>query len=223
MAESGNGTPERATVTKRRRDPERTREEILEVAGRLLAKDGAEGLSVSQVAQLAGVNRGTAYHHFQTREQLLKATTSWVSDKLCHEVFGLLSDDDQPVKPLNAQAVLENLVNFAMEYPDFGRVWLAFMLNSSRPEEDRFWCLFKKHMDRFVASDIAMPGVDGEVQAVLISVSAVLWPVWKRAAKLGAKERKELARRFTEEVLRYSLHGVMQEDKFLELTSVSSR
>ena len=49
---------------KPRRDPERTREAILEVAAKLLARDGPEGLSVSQVAKVAGVNRGTAYHHF---------------------------------------------------------------------------------------------------------------------------------------------------------------
>src|SRR3546814_6470807 len=61
---------------------------ILEAAGTLLAKDGPEGLSVSQVAQLAKVNRGTAYQHFQTREQLVEATTGWVSEQLCQAVFG---------------------------------------------------------------------------------------------------------------------------------------
>src|SRR3954454_19269489 len=73
---------------RRRRDPDGTRIAILEAAGTLLAKDGPEGLSVSQVAQLAGVNRGTAYQHFQTREQLVEATTGWVSEQLCESVFG---------------------------------------------------------------------------------------------------------------------------------------
>jgi hypothetical protein len=44
----------------RRRDPERTREAILEAARTRLANDGPEGLSLSEVAHLAGVNRGTA-------------------------------------------------------------------------------------------------------------------------------------------------------------------
>ncbi|MDZ4081145.1 TetR/AcrR family transcriptional regulator [Hydrocarboniphaga effusa] len=51
----------------RRRDPEGTRTAMLEAAGALLAKEGAEGLSVSQIAPLARVNRGTAYRHFQAR------------------------------------------------------------------------------------------------------------------------------------------------------------
>src|SRR3546814_20982175 len=61
---------------------------ILEAAGTLLAKDGPERLRVSQVAQLAKVNRGTAYQHFQKREQLVATTPGWVSEQLCQAVFG---------------------------------------------------------------------------------------------------------------------------------------
>src|SRR6201987_6486912 len=76
-------------IRKRRtRDPEGTREAILEAARTRLAADGPEGRSLSEVAHLAGVNRGTAYQHFETREKLIKATAQWVSDKLFRAVFG---------------------------------------------------------------------------------------------------------------------------------------
>src|SRR6266404_2291872 len=71
-----------------KRDPEGTREAILQAAGEVLAQDGKEGVSVAQVAQRAGVNRGTAYQHFQTREQLIEATTIWVSERLYRAVLG---------------------------------------------------------------------------------------------------------------------------------------
>src|ERR1700722_18657929 len=67
--------------TRRPRDPEATREAILEAARTQLAKDGPEGLSLSEVAHLAGVNRGTAYQHFRTREKLIEATPDWVQDR----------------------------------------------------------------------------------------------------------------------------------------------
>src|SRR5689334_13347442 len=82
------GAPARSKARSAKRNPSGTHEAILEAAGRLLAKDGPEGLSVSRVARLAGVNRGTAYQHFQTRQELLDATTSWVSTKLQRAVFG---------------------------------------------------------------------------------------------------------------------------------------
>src|SRR5271154_474938 len=77
-----------AAKVRRRRDPEGTREAILEAAREVLSQDGKEGLSVAQVAQRAGVNRGTAYQHFQTREELIEATAVWVSEALYHATFG---------------------------------------------------------------------------------------------------------------------------------------
>lgn len=204
---------------KQRRDPERTREAILEVAGRVLAKDGPEGLSVSQVAQLAGVNRGTAYHHFRTREELLNATMAWVSEKLCREVFGGGPEDAGTRVRLDARKVTENLVNFAMENPEFGRIWLFSLLGSSHPASDPFWKLYKTHIDNFVASELAQPGIDSEVHAVLMLVGVFLWPVWARAHAQGARGRRKLAERFSNEVLRFNLHGSMRKEMFPGLES----
>src|SRR5271154_7344507 len=86
-----NGRSASAAATKRprrKRDPQSTREAILEAARQQLSQDGKEGVSVAQVAQRAGVNRGTAYQHFQTREQLIEATIAWAGDKMYRAVFG---------------------------------------------------------------------------------------------------------------------------------------
>ena len=69
-------------------DPESTRREILQAALEVLAKDGPESLSVAEVARRAGVNRGTAYQHFPTREDLAHATASWVSERMYQAFYG---------------------------------------------------------------------------------------------------------------------------------------
>src|SRR5579862_4876009 len=95
---------------RRKRDPEGTREAILEAARELLAQDGKEGVSVAQVAQRAGVNRGTAYQHFQTREQLIEATKAWVSDQLYTAVFGDTDQaGEQPVEQLSIEAITQHV------------------------------------------------------------------------------------------------------------------
>ena len=53
------------------RDPEATHEAILAAAQAMMAEHGPQGLTVSDVARRAGVNRGTAYQHFPTRERLI--------------------------------------------------------------------------------------------------------------------------------------------------------
>lgn len=204
-------------VGKSRRDPERTREAILSVACKVLAKDGPEGLSVSEVAQLAGVNRGTAYHHFPTREELLSATTTWVSERLCKEVFG----DPPRERDIRSapQAVIANLTSFAMENPEFGRVWLYAVLSSNQPANDPFWNRFKSHVEEFAQSEFAQPGINCEVHAAQMLVGLFLWPIWARVDSLSSAGRRKMADCYSNEVLRSSLFGTMRPEMFPELAA----
>ena len=82
---------------RRRRDPAATREAILAAARIVLAADGRDALSLTKVAHVAGVNRGTAYQHFKTRDELVKATVAWVSQHLADTLFG--AQDDSGIVP----------------------------------------------------------------------------------------------------------------------------
>ncbi len=218
--------PSRQTAKKRqrtKRNPERTREAILEAAREVLAQDGKEGLSVAQVAQLAGVNRGTAYQHFQTREQLIEATAAWVSDKLYRAVFG---DPDRPsddagadVDSHDVEAINARLVSFAMENPALGRIWLFEVLSSNRPSSDPFWRQYASSFERFAKTKLAQPGIDTEVLSVLFLAGTFLWPVWARSHARSAKERERMAARYAREVLRLTLHGTLRPDKYPELVA----
>lgn len=206
---------------RRKRDPEGTRDCILAAAREVLAQHGEEGLSVAEVARQAGVNRGTAYGFFQTREQLIEAVREWVSDELCRAVFG---DDaeSQAVERINVERVTEHLAQFAMENPELGRIWLFEVLSSQQPAKDRFWRLFLSNLTKFAKTDLAQPGVDAEVQSLMILATTFLWPVWA-GAKSTAAEREQMAQRFTREILRQSLHGSLRPEKYSELDARVSK
>lgn len=210
--------------TRRKRDPQRTREAILEAAREVLAQDGKEGLSVAQVAQRAGVNRGTAYQHFQTREQLIEATAAWVSDKLYRAVFGdpALSHD-RPVTAADIEAVNEHLVTFAMENHTLGRVWLFEVLSSSRPANDPFWRQYQSRFAQFAQTAFAQPDIDVEVLSVLFIAGAFIWPVWARAHARTGKTRQEMAERFSREMIRLTMHGTLRPEKYPELEARATR
>lgn len=220
MLDPNTITPAAAPRARRRRqNPEQTREAILEAACTQLAKDGPEGLSVSQVAQLANVNRGTAYQHFQTREQLLEATTRWVSEKMRRAVFGPTKLQDGTLTMGDAQGVAQRMAEFAMENPELGRVWLFEVLSSSRPASDPFWNEFRTALEQFAKSDRAQPGIDVDVHAVLMLLGTLLWPIFVRADSRTVKERRRLAERFTTEMLRLSRSGTMRPEKFPDLVT----
>jgi AcrR family transcriptional regulator len=211
--------PRRAPSKRRTRgDPDGTREAILEAARELLARDGKEGLSVVRVAKRAGVNRGTAYEHFQTREQLIEATAARVSKKLFQAVFG-----DSKVAASQAEEAndpetwTKRLIEFAMENPELGRVWLYELLSSRRPARDPFWRQYESNLRKFFATDMAQPGIDAEVCAVIMLAGSFLWPVCARTRPRNAMERQDLATRFAHELLRFSLHGTLRPEKFRDI------
>jgi AcrR family transcriptional regulator len=176
------------------------------------------------VALRAGVNRGTAYQHFQTREQLIEATATWVSEKLYRAVFGDPAvARTQPVETVNVEAVTEHLAEFAMENPEIGRVWLFELLTSRRPADDPFWQQYASNFERFAKTEFAQQGIDAEVASVLMLAGSFLWPVWARAHSRTAKERQQMAKRFSREVLRLSLHGTLRPEKYRQLDARVSK
>jgi hypothetical protein len=52
---------------------------------------------------------------------------------------------------------------------------------------------------------------------VLTLLGAFLWPVWAAAHSRTAKERQEMAKRFSRESVRLSLYGTMRPEKYPEL------
>jgi len=210
----------------RKRDPQFTRISILEAAKTVMAREGAEGLSVSSVAKLAGVNRGTAYQHFQVKEDLVRATLDWVSQQLLEAVFGegadlageppegiLEPDLEHLPEVINGMAAFNlRLAEYVIENPDISRIWLYDVLSRENPRDDVFYKRFLKAMQTLAESDASVGDQDVEVLAVLMLAGYFLWPVWVRAHARTRKARREMARRFAGEMMRLSMYGVLRAD-----------
>src|SRR2546423_11468081 len=91
----------------RRRDPRATYQAILDAAEALMAERGPEGLTVSEVAHRAAVNRTTAYQHFRTREQVIEA----VVKRLSADVKRILEAD------LSLGERIDQIVDFHLNRP----------------------------------------------------------------------------------------------------------
>jgi len=208
--------------TRRRRNPEATREDILAAARTVLASDGPDGLSLSKVAHLAGVNRGTAYQHFETREDLVKATVDWVSQHLPETVFGRADGEgisvDNRRRPLDQ--IITDLVDFAVENPELGRIWLFEILSCDNPDEDLFFKQFRESTEALARSELSEDNIDAEVLSVMLLAGYFLWPVWVRARARTKKERQAMSRRMSREVLRSWLDGTLREAAFPELRHI---
>jgi AcrR family transcriptional regulator len=206
---------------RRPRDPEATREAILEAAQTLLAKVGPEALSLSEVAHLAGVNRGTAYQHFETREKLIEATVAWVSDKMFREVFGDPETiGERRVEEVDPNELTDRLSEFAMANPELGRIWLQQVLASPDPSSDPFWREYVGSIQRFAQTELAQPGIDCEVLSVMVLAGSFFWPVWAKAHSEDERGSRALAQRFSRECLRLSMYGSLRSERFPEVAEL---
>ena len=204
----------------RRRNKEATREAILEAARTVLASDGPDALSLSKVANLAGINRGTAYQHFETREELIKATVASVSEFLSEIAFREFNAEDGATAGPTQRPIYETitgLVDFAVANPELGRIWLFEVLSSDKPANDLFFRQFELATQGLADSGLAQNGIDVEALSVLVLAGYFLWPVWVRAHARTRKDQQAMAQRMRREVLRLFLHGVLKPEEFPHL------
>lgn len=205
---------------RRPRDPIATRAVILEAACTLLAKHGPDGISLSEVALLAGVNRGTAYQHFADREQLVAAATECVSRQMFRAVFGDPETlGERKIEEIDIVDVTERLAYFAMENPDLCRSWFLQVLSLPDPAQDPFWREYAGSIQRFAQTEFAEPGIDVGVWSVICLAGSFLWPVWARAHSHDEQERKALAQRFSREMLRVSMFGSLNVEKYPQVAA----
>ena len=73
--------------------PER-RNEILDVAERLFAREGYANGSVQAIIDAVGIAKGTFYHHFSSKAELLEALVGRINDQLLALVSDLPSDPE---------------------------------------------------------------------------------------------------------------------------------
>lgn len=64
------------------RDPERTREQILEQSGILFNSQGYKATSISEITDATGFTKGAIYKHFKNKEELEQETVVYLFKKL---------------------------------------------------------------------------------------------------------------------------------------------
>lgn len=81
-------------MTKRRYDPEATRQDIMDAAEQLFAERGFGGVSTSAIAKAAGVSQSQIHYHFETKRKLWEQVFARRFDQYHAVQIKLLERDD---------------------------------------------------------------------------------------------------------------------------------
>lgn len=107
-----------AVAAPRRLSPEVRREQLVDAALAIAARDGAQGLGFAQVAERAGVTRNLVYHYFPGgRDDLFRAVVHRAGQQLTGE---WQTDGDVPLSQ-RLTANLDRIIDHAAEPTD---AWL---------------------------------------------------------------------------------------------------
>lgn len=118
-----------------------TKAKILEATWRLMEKQGGQGVRMSDIAEAAGVSRQAVYLHFNSRTELMVATTHYIDD-----VRGL----DERLRCYRAATsgveILEEFVEFWGNYiPEIYRIAKALL--AVRETDEAAAAAWKDRMD----------------------------------------------------------------------------
>jgi AcrR family transcriptional regulator len=189
------------------RDPETTRATILAAAQAMMAQHGPSALTVSDVARRAGVNRGTAYQHFPTRERLVAA----VLERLGRGTKAVLDAS----APASLNERIDDTVQYFVKHPELVRLSLFRMLGGiPHPSED-LWLDYLGRMRQFAASPGTRAGSDGDMLAVILLGATMLWSL--RVQSGGASPAA--TQRYLRELKRLMLYGVIDPQRHGEIAA----
>lgn len=120
----------------REQKKEQTRNRILETAVKLFSRNGIDGTSIEELAQKAGIGKGTVYTYFETKREIVMAIADIQLDRSRKE----LAAKTNPESSLKEQMVTIFHADFEFieENKEFGRMFLQEKVFPKEPlsEED---------------------------------------------------------------------------------------
>lgn len=103
----------------RPRDPElpaRRREEIIEVATRLFARDGFAGTDLQDVADELGVGKGTLYRYFPSKGALFQGAVDHVMITMRRAIDAAIQAVDDPLEKI--EVAIRRYLKFFHDHPE---------------------------------------------------------------------------------------------------------
>lgn len=120
-----------------------TREAIIEAAARLFRTKGYHAASVQDIADAVGILKGSLYHHFESKEELLYLIAKEPRARLYKTVAEIVADD-APAGDKLRRAILAHLEAFDEHYPHLfvylrEREEMKRRFRGAPKEYERYW------------------------------------------------------------------------------------
>lgn len=181
-----------------------THQQMIETAVRLIAEKGIDALSIASLTRAMGINRTTAYYHFETREALLEAVKVWSLEQLTKGLSLSLPQQER----------VDFVTRFVLENPDLIKLWINdFISVGDIRERYPLWDTLVKGTAAAFANRLPEEKVDAEVYCVLLLASAFIGPLVFKNSVAPECDIDTVVKRFRHEHQRLLKHDALLVDK----------
>ncbi|UCH78953.1 MAG: TetR/AcrR family transcriptional regulator [Candidatus Coatesbacteria bacterium] len=132
-------------MSRRERERQLRRQEILEAARAVFSARGYEGATLDEVAREAEFAKGTLYSYFDSKADLFAALVEREFEHVTERVKEVLAGESEPVR--GVRAVIRVLLEFFESRSDFFRAAMALRDTGQREEVERIRATVKKKVD----------------------------------------------------------------------------
>ncbi|MBD3412947.1 MAG: TetR family transcriptional regulator [Candidatus Aminicenantes bacterium] len=126
-------------MSKKKRNPQKTREKILKAATKLFAEKGFDGARVDEIAQKAKVNKALIYYYFKSKEEILDEITKQFLEESLRRKHQLLTRTEGMDKKELIQSSAERIFDLYKGNEDVLRIIITEELKSEKKQ----WPLFQ--------------------------------------------------------------------------------
>ncbi|MEJ5977473.1 helix-turn-helix domain-containing protein [Novosphingobium sp. PS1R-30] len=167
-----------------------THQELLETAVRLISERGVDALSIAALAREMGINRTTVYYHFDSREALLHAVSSWATAQLGRGTDVNLSQPER----------IGLISRFAIENPELIKLWIDDFV-SGKDIRDSYsgWNALVEGTAQRLAEEHPDEDIDAEVYCVMLIAASVIGPRVYRNSVNPAATTEQIVAKFVRE------------------------
>lgn len=177
-------------LPRRNKGFDETHQELIETAVRLISESGTDALSITALARAMGINRTTVYYHFDSREALLHAVSSWATAQLAKGMDFNLSQPER----------IGHISRFVLENPELIKLWIEdFVSGSDIRESYSCWDALVEPTRRKLAEENPGEEIDAEIYCVMLLTASIIGPRIYRNSVNPAASTEEVVARFVRE------------------------
>lgn len=171
-----------------------TREQILDVAERLMAERGYHGASLRDIGQEVGIANASLLYHFPSKSRLHGAIIARIAEDLDGLVDGLESSAGKGDGKL--RAVIDSLTDWASEHPRWARLLLRELVDQDGTPESGEGPLASRLINRIgkllakEGKDAGLRKIDPALLMIRILGSTLLFSIY--APRLCATEQRDM-------------------------------